>query len=75
MMDIYSKKGTIVTFTGCSEEQHRFGSHTGDFKQLEIGKKYVIEKTEVHTMHTKVYLQNIEGCFNSVCFEDSDGGK
>jgi len=62
-------ENTIVKFIGCSESQHNFGNHTGNYNNLVIGKEYVVEKTEVHSWHTKVYLKGIVGNFNSVCFE------
>ena len=63
------KEGKKVKFIGCSEDQHRWGSHTGDYKNLIIGKKYTVERIEVHSYHTKVWLMGIDGCFNSVCFK------
>jgi hypothetical protein len=58
-----------VVFTGCSEAQHSWGSHTGDFEGLVVGSVYNVEKVEVHSWHTKLYLKGIKGSFNSVCFE------
>jgi hypothetical protein len=56
-------------FKGSSEEQERWGSYTGNHKKLVVGKEYTIIKEEVHTWHTKVFLEGIEGSFNSACFE------
>jgi hypothetical protein len=58
-----------VVFIGCSEEQKRFGNHTGDPNELEVGKVYEVRKEEEHTWHTKYYLEGFEGSFNSVCFD------
>ena len=68
-MDIYSKKGTKIRFIGCDESQHRYGSHTGDYLKLEIGGVYTVKETDVRSSHTKVYLEEWGGSFNSVCFE------
>ena len=57
-----------VVFTGCSEEQKRFGNHTGDPNELEVGKVYEVRKEEEHSWHTKYYLKGFEGSFNSICF-------
>lgn len=59
-----------VIFIGCSEDQRRLGNHTGDASKLVVGNNYQIEKEEVHSQHTKVYLVGFEGSFNSVCFEE-----
>ncbi len=68
-MNIYAKEGTKVKFTGASEAQRNWGSYTGNYDELVVGKKYIIDHTEVHSYHTKVYLKGIKGCFNSVCFK------
>jgi hypothetical protein len=40
-------------------------------KYLELDKIYTIDRTEVRSSSTKVYLEGIEeGCFNSCFFED-----
>lgn len=59
-----------VIFIGCDEDQKRWGNHDGDISILEIGKSYDVERIEVHSWHTKVYLIGIEGSYNSVCFEE-----
>ena len=63
------KVGDTIVFTGCDDMQHGFGSHTGNYKLLQIDSSYVIEHIEVHSWHTKLYLVGYEGSFNSVCFE------
>jgi len=63
------KVNDIVTFTGCTESQLSWGSYTGNPTELVIGERYMIEKIEVHSWHTKVWLKNVDGSFNSVCFE------
>ena len=34
-----------------------------------IGKKYKVVNIKVHSQHTKLRLEGIEGWFNSVCFQ------
>lgn len=63
------KEGDIVQYTGCNEEQIRWGNNDDPRSFLIIGKEYTIEKVEVHSQHTKVKLEHKEGMFNSVCFE------
>jgi len=58
-----------VIFLGCSASQKRFGSHTGDITKLVIGETYTVTKKEVHSYHTKLYIEGFSGSFNSVCFE------
>lgn len=61
------KKGDLVKFIGCTEEQARWGSC--DFpKDLIVDDFYRVERMEFHTWHAKVKLAGIDGWFNSVCF-------
>ena len=59
-------------FTGCTEDQKQFGNHDGDISKLEVGKQYNIVNEEIHSWHTKVFIENMNGSFNSVCFEILD---
>ncbi len=61
-------EGDTVKFVGCSEEQQRWGGNDDPTGKLVVGNKYIIKYLEVHTWHTKVILEGIEGKFNSVCF-------
>lgn len=66
-MNIYSKKGDKVTVT----ESSATNGYEIDQKQvsenLEIGKEYTVEYTDVHSYHTRVKLQEIPRIlFNSV---------
>ena len=63
------KKGDTVKYTGATDQQVRWGSNDDPRKVLTVGQTYEVEKVEVHTWHTKVYLVGIEGRFNSVSFE------
>ena len=60
-----------VTYLGCTKEQHSWGNHTGSPNDLEVGTVYEIERTEVHSWHTKIYLKGITGSFNSVYFKEA----
>ncbi len=39
---------------------------------LIVGQVYVVSKIEVHSWHTKVWLENFDGPFNSVQFRLGD---
>ena len=61
------KSGDIVRFTGCTEEQRRWGNHSPADK-LVVGELYMIDTIDVKEWHTKLTLKNVNGSFNSVCF-------
>ena len=72
-MDIHSKEGTKVVFveTDVSQAQISYGNHSDPCGVLEVGKIYTIQKTDVRSGHTKVYLKEFQGMsFNSVWFRD-----
>jgi len=63
--------GSKVKFIGCDEVQSGFGGpYTGDTGNLIIGAIYTIKSIEEHSWHTHVSLENVDGDFNSVCFEE-----
>jgi hypothetical protein len=67
MMEI----GNKVVFTGCSKTQEGFGGpYTGDINELTVGSMYTIKSIEEHTWHTHVSLEEVNGDFNSVCFDE-----
>lgn len=69
-MNINAPKGTKVKFLGQDKFQRAWGSHDEADGVLEIGKIYTINRTEIHSQHTKVELEEALGkVFNSVCFE------
>ncbi len=63
--------GSTVVFTGCSEEQRKWGSHA-DHSVLTVGAEYTVENLSVHSYHTKVWVYGKSGHFNSVCFDVKD---
>jgi hypothetical protein len=71
-MNIYSPTGTQVRFVGVKDEmQIRWGSHVDPRGILDVGDVYTIEGTEVHTWHTKVFLEGFSGkSFNGAWFEE-----
>jgi hypothetical protein len=64
------KEGDKIIYTGCSDAQVKWGSNTNSDNLLIKGNSYIVEKVEVHSWHTKLYLMGIKGKFNSVCFSD-----
>ncbi len=66
--------GDKVIYIGCAKIQHAFGNHTGDLTELIPHKIYTINHIEVHSWHTEIYLNGIEGSFNSVCFKPLNEG-
>lgn len=67
-MDIYSKEGTPVIYTGDHgrEEDRDLGN-----KYLKIGDKYTVDHTVVESWYTDVYLKEFPKiAFNSVLFKD-----
>lgn len=69
-MDIYAKKGAKVKYVGTCDEAVKWGSNTDPRGLLSEGEIYTVDHTEVHTWHTKVYLEGVDGKFNSTAFED-----
>lgn len=61
-------------YHGCSKEQIAWGSNDNPSTVLTMGNVYTIKRTEVHTWHTKIELEEFPGMlFNSVCFRELDG--
>ena len=63
------EKNNVVEYTGCSQEQIRWGNNDDPTLSLVVGKEYTIEKVDVRSQHTKIKLYNKIGWFNSVCFK------
>ncbi len=64
--------GTMVTFVekDVSEAQINWGGHADPRGILVVGQKYIIDYTEVHSQHTKIFLEGHPGkSFNSVWFD------
>lgn len=61
-----------VKFYGCSDAQANWGSGSDPRKYLTQGQEYEVEKEEVHSWHTLLFLKGIEGSkgFNSACFQE-----
>jgi hypothetical protein len=72
-MDIYAKEGTKVKYIEdyVGDASVNWGSHEDPRGVLKDGKIYTIDRTEVHSWHTKVFLKGYEDkSYNSVWFED-----
>lgn len=68
-------QGDLVKFTGATPDQIRWGSNENPNEVLIEGEVYSFSKVEIHSFHTKVWV-NGHGPFNSVSFElveSSDG--
>jgi len=61
--------GTYVKFIGCDKERIAWGNNSDPTGILIVGDKYYVEKVEMHSQHTKIFLRGVSGSFNSVCFE------
>lgn len=53
-----------------SKEQIQWGGHEDPGGLLMVGVDYDIDKIEVRSHHTRVFLKGFAGYFNSVWFED-----
>ena len=58
-----------VRYIGCDDDQIKWGNNSDPRGILVLGNIYEVEKKEVHSWHTKIFLSGIKGKFNSVCFE------
>jgi hypothetical protein len=75
------KEGDRVKFTGCSPEQVQWGGNADPNRHgLLVGTEGTIERVEVHSWHTKVWIRVADyvttdgpllGPYNSVCFEET----
>lgn len=53
------------------DSQMRWGGNDDTRKYLKIGKIYKVKKKEIHSWHTRIYLEEFpDKYFNSVCFEE-----
>lgn len=70
-MNIHAQQGETVVYVGASDAQVNWGGCDDPRPLLTKGKEYVVDRTEVHSWHTKVVLQGINGRFPSAAFEDA----
>lgn len=60
-----------VKYTGASQDQINWGGNDDPRNLLTVGNIYTVLKREVHSWHTKVYLEEFPDMkFNSVSFEE-----
>lgn len=62
-----------VTFIGATDEQVRWGGNADPRLTLDAGKEYEAQRVEVHSFHSKIWLKDFGGPYNSVCFEPDVG--
>jgi hypothetical protein len=69
-MDIeHSPKGTKIKFV--AKNPISYGVNQDNAKHLIIGNVYTVSKTEMHSYHTKVFLDEVPNIpFNSVWFDE-----
>lgn len=63
------KFGDRVKYIGSTEDQVRWGNNDNPKGILIEGDTYYVERVEIHSQHTKLYLRGVYGKYNSVCFE------
>ena len=69
--EICDSVGKAVIYTGTSEEQIKWGNNDDPRDLLVIGKTYHIQRKEVHSWSTKLWLVEFpDKKFNSVCFDE-----
>ena len=68
-IDIHSPKGTKIRFV--VPDPLTWGVDANNAKRLILGEIYTVEKTEIHSWHTKLYLQEVPGIpFSTVWFDE-----
>ena len=72
MIDIYTPRGTWVKFTDrVIDAQIKWGNHTDPRDLLDPTGIYIVDCTEIHSWHTKLFLQEFPGkSFNCAWFEE-----
>lgn len=63
----------VIYSSEASPEQIRWGSCADPRGILTVGGVYEVEREDVHTWHTKLFLKGFNGGFNSVNFEPVGG--
>ena len=67
---IKMKVGARVRFTGTTDYQVHWANHTDPRGLLDETTVYTIERIEVHSYYTRLFLEGFSGkSFNSVCFK------
>lgn len=61
-------KSDKVTYTGCNDSQAKWGRGDDPRKVLVVGDKYVVQDIEIHSWHTVISLEGVDGHFNDTCF-------
>ena len=76
-IELPRKKGEIrigdeVIFRGGTKEQRNWGGADPAY-HLIVDVKYTVTNVEVRSQHTRIELKGIQGAFNSVLFEVTNG--
>ena len=66
--DSFFRKGDLVKFESSSKFQVTWGQNDDPDLLLKKNEIYEIEKVQIRSYHTKVYLKGIEGKFNGSSF-------
>jgi hypothetical protein len=75
-MNIHAEQGTKVRYIGnVTEAQINLGGNDDPRGKLWEGEVYTVERIEVHNWCTEVYLQEVDGQFNVVWFEEIRKGR
>jgi hypothetical protein len=63
-----------VVYTGADDDQVRWGSCADPRGLLVEGETYEVEREDVHSWHTKLFLKGVDSGrgFNSVCFASQE---
>jgi hypothetical protein len=70
------KVGGRVKFTKkATKEEIAWGSNDDPNELLVLGSEYTVASIEVHSFHTKLYLEGVEGRFNTGSFEPCEDEK
>lgn len=69
-MEIYATSGTKVKYIGASDTQLDYSVGSEPRILLVEGQEYTIDYTDVCGSLTMIGLIEVEGCFNSVFFDD-----
>jgi len=68
-IDIYSPKGKKIRYV--VPDPISWGTDANNVKHLTLGAIYTVERTEVHSWHTKLFLQEVPGIpFSTVWFDE-----
>jgi hypothetical protein len=68
-LNIDAKEGDKVVYLGSNETITKWGNCDNPNDLLIVGDTYTVDRLEVHSWHTKVFLKEVNGGFNWVLFD------